>query len=221
MSAAVVASLLVHAAILSSYPHRPKPKAIPKPQAPVIAMVMANLKDLEPEPIVDDGDNKPVLDTATYAPMLMDEPRIAAPTDFVQQLDLNSLVLRPDMSQVKVFTIPENISHGVRPGRNAGLIFNPSDLDRQPEPTLQPSPIFPPNLKREGFHAIVKVEFIVDPDGHVLNPVIIESNHSGFDQAALSGVARWKFRAGIKAGRRVNTRMQVPIVFKLNDGGNG
>jgi hypothetical protein len=30
-------------------------------------------------------------------------------------------------------------------------------------------------------------------------------------------VSRWKFRAGIKAGRKVNTRMRVPIVFKILD----
>ena len=54
-------------------------------------------------------------------------------------------------------------------------------------------------------------------NGRVLEPVVTESTNYGFNDAALAGVSRWKFRAGMKSGRKVNTRMRVPIVFKLLD----
>ena len=36
-------------------------------------------------------------------------------------------------------------------------------------------------------------------------------------QVAIQAVGKWTFRPGRKGGRAVNTRMQVPIVFSLND----
>jgi protein TonB len=72
-------------------------------------------------------------------------------------------------------------------------------------------------MRREAESATVAVEFIVDVNGRVLDPVVSESTNSGFNDAALAGVSRWKFRAGVKAGRKVNTRMRVPIVFKILD----
>jgi periplasmic protein TonB len=107
------------------------------------------------------------------------------------------------------------------PGSNLaekiGRIFNPEDLDRAPEPVLQPAPVYPHAMKREGLEASVMVEFVVDTDGRVLAPAIVESTHHSFDDAALAGVARWKFRAGVRGGKKVPSRMRVPIVFKTID----
>jgi protein TonB len=73
-------------------------------------------------------------------------------------------------------------------------------------------------LKRDGLTATVVVEFIVDVQGLVVNPAAIESSHHDFEVAALTGVQKWKFRPGVRAGRKVNTRMRVPIVFRVVDG---
>jgi periplasmic protein TonB len=83
---------------------------------------------------------------------------------------------------------------------------------------VQPTPLYPPALKREGLTATVRVEFIVDIRGQVLDPFVVDSTHHGFDEAAVAGVLRWKFKPGVRMGRRVNTRMQVPIIFKVADG---
>jgi protein TonB len=40
----------------------------------------------------------------------------------------------------------------------------------------------------------------------------------GFERPALEGVVRWKFRPGMKLGRKVNTRVIQPIDFSINDG---
>jgi len=33
----------------------------------------------------------------------------------------------------------------------------------------------------------------------------------------MAGVSRWRFRPGMRGGRRVNTRMSVPIIFRVSD----
>jgi periplasmic protein TonB len=72
-------------------------------------------------------------------------------------------------------------------------------------------------MRREGLSATVVVEFIVDADGRVLEPAVTETTHTAFNDAAVAGVARWKFRAGQRGGRKVNVRMRVPIQFRVVD----
>jgi protein TonB len=185
----------------------------------VIRIVMPELKELdEPEAVVTDAPPPP--EDAVYAPTLMDIPnRIALPTDFVQKIDLSSLIPPPDMNGAKVFVIPAHILRGST-GQGLGNIFNLADLDRVPEPVVQPAPTFPPQLKREVETAKVVVEFIVNAEGKVLNPVVVDTTHDGFNDAAMAGVSRWRFRAGMKGGRKVNTRMSVPIIFRIVSGEN-
>lgn len=186
----------------------------------LIALTFAipQLKELEePEPAPnEDAGVKPDLGAPT--PMQADLPQIPTPTDFVQQIDFSSLIERPDINLTKVWTVPEGIRRGSKPGEGMGNIFNLADLDRVPVPVMQPAPIYPPALKREGLKATVVVEFIVDTQGRVVNPVTIESNIPGFDEAAVTGVQKWRFRPGVRGGTKVNTRMRVPIIFRIVDG---
>ena len=183
----------------------------------LIQFQIPEMKELEePEPV--NTDEPPPPDNASYAPTLMDIPnRIALPTDLVQQIDFASLIPQPDLNNAKVFVIPENIRKGAM-GRGIGNIFNLADLDRIPEPLSQPAPVFPAALRREVESARVVVEFIVTTEGKVINPVVVDTNHEGFNDAAMSGVSRWRFRPGMKGGRKVNTRMSVPILFKIVSG---
>ena len=43
----------------------------------------------------------------------------------------------------------------------------------------------------------------------------LEVDALAVEEAAVTGVGRWKFRPGQKNGRPVNTRMRVPILFRL------
>jgi protein TonB len=193
--------------------HQPVVRAVVEDR-PVVQMVIPIMKELEePEPVM--TDEPPPVDKASYAPSLMDIPnRIALPTDFVQQIDFASLIPPPDMEGAKVFVIPSNIARGAV-ATGIGNIFSLAELDRIPEPIVQPAPLFPPTLKREVESAKVTVEFIVDRDGKVLNPVVVQSTHEGFNEAAVVGVSRWRFRPGMKGGKKVNTRMSVPILFRI------
>ena len=218
LAIALLISAGLHAGMILGLGHRERPAA---PRADdngiTINITMPQIKDLEePETFADDGDAKPREDSA-YVPMQMDAPVLALPTDFVQQLDFSTLLEKPDLTQAKVFAIPDAVRRGGKISDKLGIIFNLADLDRTPEPLFQPKPIYPIALKREAWTATVHVEFIVDAQGSARNAMVVESTHHGFDAAAVTGVSKWKFRPGIKSGRKVNTRMRVPIIFKVVD----
>lgn len=177
------------------------------------------LKELEdePEPIVSDGRETP-LDLALPVPTQTDLPSLPRPEDFVQAFDFSSLIEKPEMRDTKITVIPDHIQRGIDLRAKIGAIFNIADLDRPPEPVVQAAPVFPFNLKREAIEGRVRVEFIVDTEGRVHNAFVVETSHPGFDEAAVTGVSRWRFRPGYKNGRKVNTRMQVPILFRIVDG---
>jgi protein TonB len=218
MAFALILSATFHAVLLLGFRGRTKPPP-PVVEKPTIAVnfVVPLLKDLEqPEPAPrDDAADK--LDPAEFAPTLMDAPSIPLPNQFTQQIDFASLIPPPDTAQAKVFVIPHNIGAGTKLGEGLGNIFNLAELDRVPEPTVQPAPIFPYELKREVSYARVVVEFIVDTEGRVRSPISVEETHPGFINAALTGVEKWRFHPGMKTGKRVNTRMSVPIIFRIAD----
>jgi protein TonB len=182
-----------------------------------LTFTMPQLKELE-EPETgpkEELDTKP--DLGAPAPMQADLPQIPLPTDFVQAIDYSSLIERPEINLSKIWTVPENIRRGGSPNGGAGNIFNLSDLDRIPEPVMQAAPIYPHSMKSSGISARVVIDFIVDSGGSVLNAIVFESTHSGFDAAAVTGVQKWRFRPGVRGGRKVNTRMRIPIVFSITD----
>jgi TonB family protein len=174
---------------------------------------MPLLKELEePERPPADDDAKP--DLGQPVPMQADVPSLALPTDFVQQFDFASLVPQPDLSDMKMLTLPENIR---RSGKlmDGVKIFDLSSLDRIPEAVVQTPPVYPMALRGEGPTATVTVLFIVGIDGRVSNARAVDSTDIRFNEAAVIGVSKWRFHAGIKDSRRVVTRMIVPITFSI------
>ena len=184
-----------------------------------VTIQMPDLKDLEEPERVASDDPAEKVDLGDYAPTLVDAPQIVLPNDFVQDINFASLVPPPDMSQAKVFVIPHNILRSGSIGQGLGNIFSLAELDQVPRPIVQPSPVFPPQLKREIDQARVVVEFIVDTEGRVRNAAAVQSSHDGFNDAAASGVSRWRFHPGVRGGKKVNTRMTVPIIFTIIDPG--
>jgi protein TonB len=213
---AAITSALLHGSIFFDFDRR-EHRPVAAEEEHVIAIVpFVEIKELEePEPLPTDEQEAP-LDAGAYVPMQQDLPQMPQPADFVQQINFSSLLEQPDLSQVKLLAIPETRATG-RIGEKLGKIFDLSELDRAPEPLVQPAPIYPVSLRREHLQATVQVEFIVNADGFVVNAVAVQSTHSGFAAAAVSGVSRWKFRPGMKGGRKVNTRMSVPIMFRVVD----
>jgi len=216
---AMVLSLSLHLLLLFGV-RRPTPKAALAAPPEMIAVMLAppQMKELEdePEPVSNQGDDAPP-DLALPVPMQADVPSIPRPDDFVQALDFSSLLEKPDLRDARISVIPENIRRGLELRSRLGAIFSIAELDRHPEAVVQVAPVFPFVLKRDSIEGRVMVEFVVDAEGRVLGAMAVESSHPGFEEAAVTGVGRWKFRPGQRNGRPVNTRMRVPIVFRLTD----
>jgi TonB family protein len=63
---------------------------------------------------------------------------------------------------------------------------------------------------------MVVVRFVVSETGEVEEAAVESSTNTAFNQSALDGVRKWKFKPGIKDGRPVKVAMRVPIVFQLD-----
>ncbi len=214
---AVLFSLSVHGLVLWGGGTRPAPRpVVVVKDDPIIQMVMPDLPDEEEKP-VEELEEQVELDPGVVVPKLVDLPSaVDLNNAFVQPLDM-SVSLQTGLDTGKLTNIPLKIATGARAGGMKDL-FNISQLDRVPEPIVQPPPQFPVQLKKDVDSAEVVVEFIVDSRGDTRDVRVVSSTHPGFEHAAVEGVGKWRFRPGMKTGRKVNTRMMVPIRFTVMPG---
>jgi protein TonB len=68
-------------------------------------------------------------------------------------------------------------------------------------------------MKRARISGQVTLGFIVDSNGEVRDPYVINSSHREFEAEALKAILKSKFRPGKKSGSAVNTRMQQTLSF--------
>ena len=92
-----------------------------------------------------------------------------------------------------------------------------SQLDSVPQVMFRNTVQYPFEMRRLGVEGEVVVEFVVDSEGNVSDAFAVRSSQSEFEANALASVNKWKFKPGVKAAQNVNTRMQVPIVFALEE----
>jgi|WetSurMetagenome_2_1015567.scaffolds.fasta_scaffold602668_2 periplasmic protein TonB len=77
---------------------------------------------------------------------------------------------------------------------------------------------YPEEAMKEGVEGRVLVKFVVDKQGIVTEAKVIEGIGKGCDEEAMRVVNMLKqFKPGIKDGKPVNTKLVVPIMFKLAD----
>ncbi len=95
-------------------------------------------------------------------------------------------------------------------------VFSLADLDESPRPLSQAAPAYPIGLQQRKVEGVVTVVFIVDAQGRVIEPVVERSTDPGFEPPALEAVRRWKFEPATRNGKKVPTRLRIPIRFSLN-----
>jgi TonB family protein len=103
----------------------------------------------------------------------------------------------------------------------SGDTYDVSKLDRLPTAVTRTPPVYPAEMRKAGIEGSVTVDFIVDKNGDVRNATAVKSTRPEFETSAVEAISGWKFEAGVKSGRAVNTHMQVPIVFALSQGEKG
>lgn len=192
-------------------------KAPPSDPPPTIVVNVDELETPEPDPYTDpEVRSQKGIDVS---PPVAHEP----PARPVRSEDL-VIEVPPVNSHVRVVStlIPPGVpgdpsgddtGTAVRPGGVFGL----DKLDGVPQARVQIGPIYPAEARLRGLEGEVLVAFTVDEEGRVLNPHVMRSTDSIFDEAARRAVAKWRFEPGRRQGRIVRFSMAVPMRFSINE----
>lgn len=85
---------------------------------------------------------------------------------------------------------------------------------------VQSKIVYPEIALKAGIEGRVIVQFVIDKQGNVVDPVVIRGIGGGCDEEALRAVKDAKFRPGLQRGRPVSVRYTLPITFKFRESGN-
>lgn len=139
----------------------------------------------------------------------------------ISQADVKALASSLDTSNsFRFITVPYRAPD---PGVQAAL--NRPELQAQtftaakdgggvvPVPVSRPLAIYPFDMLKQKVAGQVIVEFIVDTDGSVKSAKAVKQTNEQFAAAAVAAVKKWKFKPGMRNGKPVPTKLQVPIDF--------
>lgn len=95
-------------------------------------------------------------------------------------------------------------------------------VEQQPEligglRKLQEKVQYPEIAKKAGIQGRVIVQFVVDKNGEVKDPVVTRSLGGGADEEALRVLEEAVFKPGLQKGVPVNVQVSLPFYFKLID----
>lgn len=147
------------------------------------------------------------------------EPEITPTADMASdssELDLNIDIgdLAEGTGGGFVVNVPRFGTRGGKGGAGDGLGSDEADAPPMPISKLPPS--YPSALLSKGVGGRVMISCVIDASGHVVGSTIKQSSgYSELDKAALSAVARWKFKPAVKDGRSIKSTCSVPFNFEV------
>lgn len=131
------------------------------------------------------------------------------------QLDLSLDLPNLNLGTGGGFVIEISPKFGIQGGGDD--LFNSDDLDSPPTPTTRFPPQYPRKLLKKKVTGRVLVSAMIDENGSVASTEVQQSSgHSSMDSSAMNAVKRWRFKPGIKSGRKVRSKVVVPINFKIS-----
>jgi len=80
---------------------------------------------------------------------------------------------------------------------------------------LQKKISYPPIARQAGVEGRVTLQFVVNEQGRVTDPVVIRGIGAGCDEEAVKAVLTARFSPGKQRGKAVKVKMSLPITFKL------
>jgi len=102
------------------------------------------------------------------------------------------------------------------PGDFGSKEFGIGDVDKSPQIVRKENPAYPLSARRRNLTGKVTVKFLVDSNGKVRKPQILDAQPKGiFEQSVLDSISKWHFKPGIYQGREVATWVVLPIQFRL------
>ncbi len=76
---------------------------------------------------------------------------------------------------------------------------------------------YPDAARRAGIEGRVIIQFIVDENGQVRDPVVVRGIGGGCDEAAIAAIQSVEWSPGRQRGRPVRVQFQLPIMFRLQN----
>jgi TonB family protein len=131
--------------------------------------------------------------------------------------EIAELEARAAHARASVPPRPARIETVRKPSLSAPGAFEISALDQPPRPGTRTPPKYPFDLRSARIPGTVVLGFVVDAQGNVTALEPLDSTHPAFTNAAIEAVSTWSFEPGMKEGRPVPTRVQIPIRFTLTD----
>lgn len=98
-------------------------------------------------------------------------------------------------------------------------IFRLDAVDERPRARDRIDPEIPFRVQNAGVEGKVTMEFIVDKEGRVIDPKVLQSNNPWFERPALDAILQWRYTPGKKDGKSVHTLCQQAILFTFEGGG--
>ncbi len=76
---------------------------------------------------------------------------------------------------------------------------------------------YPEIAKQAGVEGRVVVQFIIDENGNVIDPQVVQGVGAGLDEAAVEAIQQVEFEPGRQRGRPVAVQYTIPVNFRLED----
>lgn len=116
------------------------------------------------------------------------------------------------------FSVTPGITTSVQVPVPRNLVFELDDVDTAPSLAHRIQPLYPPRARQRGITGRVHVTFVVNPEGHTQDILIVNAKPKGvFDRSVIRAVSSWRFRPGLAGGSNVPVRMETDIVFSLDE----
>ncbi len=114
------------------------------------------------------------------------------------------------LSAIDTFEILESM----RTHRLTNVICQPAELDRPPAALAPVSPANPAHrIAATAPRNSVVIDFYIDEKGVPRMPVVVESPHDVFSQAAVGALTQWRFTAPTRGGKPVAVRVRQQFIF--------
>jgi TonB family protein len=134
--------------------------------------------------------------------------RVPFPVSFISEFGSGQLSAQSPLAQL---TYLDGTYYTVN-NEGSRVLANVPD----PFPLLRVAPLLAPE-KVGGKEVRVTLSFAVTEQGQVINPKIVDSSQTEFDQAALAAVRFWQFIPRMREGKPVQSSVKLPIVYNPNE----
>jgi TonB family protein len=145
------------------------------------------------------------------------EPRSPKPFHVIVPMNMTSELGHYDLY---LFSGGRELFHSMMGTGNMEAALNRMVFDRikgvaeaEAQPFLGPTPEYPKALYRKRVAGNATVSFKIDRRGRVEEAAVASASLPEFGEAALAAIRQWRFLPGVKHGRAVESRAQMPFNF--------